>query len=384
MQSIGIFFGSRSPEHDISIITAMRVIEGFKSLSAYSIIPVYINKRSEWFFGSELADVSFFQNPQFENRLQKYAVNSFAFKNSRLILQKSGSGIFARKKSAAIDVAFPCLHGSFGEDGTIQGLFEIAGIPYVGCSVRASAIAMSKIHTRRLLRDAGITSVRTREVSKEEFFAAKENIGKLHGDIPYPIFVKPNALGSSIGISRVANDKELEWALEVVFQFDALALIEEEVRNLKEINVLVIGHKDLTVSLPHEPVHHGAFQDFEAKYLIKGGTIRQEKSSKSTSIIPARIPPQTTRDVQEISRRVFRLIDASGIMRCEFLYDTAAQKLFLGEINTLPGTLYAHVWEASGIPLPQLLKKLLEYAEERFEEERKLIRVFNSSVLKRS
>ena len=384
MKTIGVFFGSRSPEHDISIITAMRVIEGFAKLrSDYSIIPVYISRKGEWFYGAELGDLAFFQNARFEQELARHAIRAISFADHRLILRRRGAGFFGSKKSALIDAAFPCFHGSYGEEGTIQGLFEMAGVPYVGCGVRASAIAMSKIHTRRLLRDAGIASVRTAEISKMIFDGGMEKIASLVAGMFYPLFVKPNSLGSSIGISRVANEKELLWALEVVFQFDTMALVEEEVKNLREINSIVIGHSEMTVSLPEEPVHHGAFQDFEAKYLTKGGTIRQEKSAKSKSIIPARMPPETARNVADISRRVFRLIGASGIMRCEFLYDTAAQKLFFGEINPLPGTLYAHVWEASGIPLPRLLEKLVGYAEERFAEERLLTRTFSSSVLQK-
>ncbi|MBI3421089.1 MAG: D-alanine--D-alanine ligase [Candidatus Sungbacteria bacterium] len=383
-KTIGIFFGSRSPEHDISIITAMRVIEGFAKLSSYRAVPVYIGKNGDWFCGDALGDIGFFRDAGYEKKLAAYRIASFSFADRKLILYPRARGWFGSVGPIFLDVAFPCIHGSFGEDGTLQGLFEMAGVPYIGCGVLASALAMSKTHARRLLRDAGITSVPTCEISRDSFSKNRARaIAEVSRALAFPLFVKPNALGSSIGVSRVSSEQELEWALEVAFQFDTLALAEREVKKPKEVNVLVVGHKDLAISLPEEPAYHAAFQDFETKYLTKGGTIRQEKSAKTKSIIPAELSRQRTQEVREVALRVFRLLDCSGIMRCEFLLDTVSEELFLGEVNTLPGTLYAHVWEASGIPFPQLLEKLVGFAEERSAEEAALVRTFSSSVLQK-
>lgn len=381
MKTVGVFFGSRSPEHDISIITAMRVVEGLNVLPHYRPIPVYIGKDGRWFSGGTLGEVAFFRQPDLGEALESHEVASLSLGGGKLILHPKRK-LLRSARHFPIEVAFPCFHGSLGEDGTIQGLFEIAGIPYVGCGVLASAIAMSKIHTRRLVREADIPTVKTTEVSRESFEEDRGGaVAAIRRGLPYPVFVKPNVLGSSIAVARVASDQELERALEVVFQFDTVALVEQAVPNLKEINVLVIGHRELTVSMPEEPAYRASFQDFETKYLTKGGTIRQEKSAKTKSVIPAQISPEMTRTVQEISKRVFRLLDCSGIMRCEFLLDTVSGQWYLGEVNTLPGTLYAHVWEASGIPLGELIEKLIGYAEERHREEQALVRTFTSSVL---
>lgn len=381
MKTVGIFFGSRSPEHDISIITAMRVIEGLGALPHYRPVPVYISKDGQWFSGETLGEVAFFRQPDFGQAIEPYGVTSLSLGGGKLILYPKRR-LLRSARPVRIEVAFPCFHGSFGEDGTIQGLFEIAGIPYVGCGVLASAIAMSKIHTRRLLREAGVPTVKTIEVSRESFEEDRGGVvAVIQRGLAYPVFVKPNVLGSSIAVARVANEQELKRALEVVFQFDTRALVEQAVPNLKELNVLVIGHRELTASMPEEPAYRASFQDFETKYLTKGGTIRQEKSTKTKSIVPAHISPEMTRTVQEISKRVFRLLDCSGIMRCEFLLDTVSGRWYLGEVNTLPGTLYAHVWAASNLPLPQLIEKLLGFAEERHHEERALVRTFPSSVL---
>lgn len=382
MHQVGVFFGSRSPEHDISILTAMRVIAGFRALSAYHAVPVYISKKGEWFAGEALGDLAFFQTPRLEERLMACAVASFSFHDGALILLPRPRFLH-RAQPTRIDIAFPCFHGSFGEDGTIQGLFEMAGIPYVGCGVRASAIAMSKIHTRRFLNDIGIPAVPTQEIARESFSRDRNlTIQNMLKDFSFPLFVKPNSLGSSIAVSRVVNEKELEWALEVAFQFDNIALVEKAIENLKEVNVAVMGHHGLMVSETEEPRFKAEFQTFEQKYLIKGGTLRQGKG-KAKSKIPAELPENLQQTFKDTARKAYQALSASGISRFDFLVDMEKETWYLGEVNPLPGSLQAHVWEASGVPLPQLLEKLIGFAEERFEEEKPLTRIFSSSVLQK-
>ena len=382
MKKIGVFFGSRSPEHDISILTAMRVMAGFRALPDFRVIPVYIDRKGEWFTGEALGELTFFQAPRLEERLRPYAASAVSFAGNTLILL-SHRKFLRQGRPIKIEMAFPCIHGSFGEDGTIQGFFEMAGIPYAGCGVRASATAMSKIHTRRLLRDLGIPGVPTVVINREEFRQNKEEaIGRAAKELSFPMFVKPNALGSSIGVSRAANAKELEWALEVAFQFDTQALAEKAIQNLKEVNVAVIGHRDLIVSQTEEPRFRSAYQPFEEKYLIKGGTLRQEKG-KAKSRIPAELPTPLEKALKDAAQAAYRGLGASGISRFDFLADMETKEWYLGEVNTLPGSLQAHLWEASGLPLPRLLEKLVAYAEERSEEEKLLTRVFASSVLQK-
>lgn len=382
MQRIGIFFGSRSPEHDISILTAMRVMVGFRALPKFRALPVYIDRKGGWFAGEVMGELNFFRAPRLEERLRPCAVSSVSFIDNTLILLPRRK-FLRQDPPIKIEIAFPCIHGSFGEDGTIQGFFEMAGVPYVGCGVRASATAMNKIHARRLLRDLRIPGVPTVVINREEFRQNKEEaIRRAVQELSFPMFVKPNALGSSIGVSRAANAKELEWALEVAFQFDTEALAEKAIQNLKEVNVAVIGHRDLIVSQTEEPRFRSAYQTFEEKYLIKGGTLRQEKG-KAKSRIPAELPPAVERALKDAAQAAYRGLGASGISRFDFLVDMGTKEWYLGEVNTLPGSLQAHLWEASGLPLPQLLDKLIQAAKERFAEEQGLTRVFNSSVLEK-
>ena len=384
MKTIGVFFGSRSPEHDISILTAMRVMDGFASLSECNPVPVYISKRGEWFAGEALGSVEFFQNPNYENNLRRHAIASVGFENGKLVLMPRRKNFFTAGKPVILDLAFPCMHGKYGEEGTLQGLFEMAGIPYVGCGVAASAITMDKIRARRLLGAAGIPGVATSEVSREEFLRDKARIGgEVKSSFGYPAFVKPNSLGSSIGVSRVNNEKELEWALNVAFQFDTTVLVERAVENIKEVNVGVIGHRNLTVSEPEEPRWSGAFQTFDDKYVIKGGTIAQSEKGKSKSVIPADISPQMRDTLRTAAEKAFRAIGCSGITRFDFMINTKSEEWYLTEANPLPGTLQSHVWQACGIALPELIKKLIGFAEERHQEEQSLTRVFASSVLQK-
>lgn len=363
----------------------MRVMEGFAKLSEFRAVPVYIGKKGNWYFGEALGRISFFRNPQYELLLGDYVLDSLYWENAKLILRGKKHGLFSSARSETIDIAFPCLHGSFGEDGTIQGIFEMASIPYVGCSVRASAIAMSKIHTRRLLDSIGIPGVSTIEVLKKQFQENKIHILEtVEKEFQFPVFIKPNALGSSIAISRGRNRKELEWGLELALQFDHRALVEQGIQDPKEVNVAVLGHRELIVSETEEPQFKNAFQTFEDKYVTKGGTITQSENRKGAgkSKIPADIPKEMENTLKQTARKAFRALDASGIARFDFMID-AQGEWYLGEINTLPGTFQAHLWEASGVPFPELIKKLIASAEERHEEEKSYTRVFSSSVLQK-
>ena len=387
MKTIGVFFGSRSPEHDISILTATtRALAGLGALAGYAAVPVYISKKGDWFAGDALRAADFFRHPGYEVNLSHYAVESIRFENGKLVLQPRRKIFSASGKQMILDIAFPCIHGKFGEDGAIQGLFEMAGIPYVGCGITASAIAMDKIKARRLLAAAGIPGVKTIEVRQEEFMRDRRRIcEEIRDALGYPVFIKPNSLGSSIAVARANNEQELGWALEVIFQFDALALAEQAVENIKEVNVGVIGHRELTVSETEEPRWSGSFQDFDEKYVIKGGTIAQDAVSKgkSKSKIPADISPEMRDVLRSAARTAFRALGCSGITRFDFMINTRTQEWYLTEANTLPGSLQAHVWEASGILLPQLLEKLIGFAEDRFAEEKLLTRTFSSSVLQK-
>jgi len=384
--NIGVFFGSRSPEHDVSIITAQMIIKALKNLNKYEIVPIYLDKKGRWRISEKMGDIKFFQDANFEknlNKLGEYLLNLDCSKDF-LEFQSKDGGLFSKRKSIIIDVAFPAFHGSFGEDGTIQGLFEILNIPYVGCGVLASALAMDKIVSRKIFEKEGFSVVNYLYFNKNSFEKKQEEIfQKIENNLTYPVFVKPNLLGSSIGVSKVANRKELEFAMEVVFQFDKKTIIEEAVPNLIEANCAIIGNleKELIASLPEQPIYKQDFQTFEEKYLTKGGTI---KKGAKKNIIPAPLPKNKLEEIQKLAKKAYQTLGCAGISRVDFLVDAKAMKIYINEINTLPGTLQFHLWEASGITREQLVEKLINYGLQSFKERKKLIYTFNSSLMNQS
>ena len=329
-----------------------------------------------------MGDVKFFRRPEFEKELDKIGDFLLDLDASKgfLKFQPKRKKLFSRSNIIIIDVAFPAFHGSFGEDGTIQGLFEILNIPYVGCGVLASALVMNKIVSRKILEKEGFLIVNNLWFCKNEFERRKkeEIFKEIEQKLSYPLFVKPNRLGSSIGISKVNNQKELDFAIEVVFQFDEKVIIEEAVQNLMEVNCAVIGNDDLVVSLPEQPSYKQEFQTFEEKYLTKGGTI---KKGAKKNIIPAPLPKEKLEEIQKLSKKAYRALSCSGISRVDFLVDTKTMNIYINELNTLPGTLQFHLWEASGVSREDLINKLIDYGLEHFNNNKKFIYAFGSNLL---
>ena len=380
MKTIGVFFGSRSTEHDISIITAQLIISGLKGLE-YPVVPVYISKKGEWMIDESLGKLSEFTDPA-----QDVSKND-SYKQYYLDLEASlGKMVFRKKgltgKTLSIDLAFPAIHGSYGEDGTIQGFFEMMDVPYVGCGVAASAIAMDKVFTKQICETRGIPTAQYVTVLKKEWEEGRETIlSTIKKTLPYPLFVKPVHLGSSIGITKVKEKKgnELEQALDVGFYYDDKVLVEEGVENIMDVTCCVIGNNDLQASVLQESVFNADLFDFNEKYLKDGGG--QLGKSKSGIVIPARLSKDMTEKIQKMAKEVFIALGCTGIARVDFLLNTKTNKLFIAEVNPLPGTLYHHLWKASGIALDELLQRLIQYAEERHSGKHVISLSFESSVL---
>ncbi|HPC30960.1 MAG TPA: D-alanine--D-alanine ligase family protein [Candidatus Paceibacterota bacterium] len=377
--TIGVFFGSRSPEHDISIITAELIISGLKGLE-YPVIPVYFAKDGTWYINEKLSNLSFFQTDiwDFKNWHRYY----LDLENSKEKIVLKQKGIFGKK--ITIEVSFPAFHGQYGEDGTIQGLWEIFNIPYIGCSVSSSALAKDKVFTKLIYKAKQIPTTDFIYFYNFEWDIHKEKILKeIQEKLHYPLFVKPSRLGSSIGIKKVKNRNELEEAIEVALHYDEKIIVENGIENVRDLTCAVLGNsKDLFVSLVQESLYETDFFTFEDKYLKAGGA--QTGKAQQKIVIPAEIPNNLTEEIQKLAKEIFVMFGCSGISRIDFLYDEKENKLYTNEINPLPGTLYHHLFKKSGIELPQLLQKLIDSAFERHREKQQLITTFNSSVLKQS
>jgi D-alanine-D-alanine ligase len=376
-KTIGVFFGGKSPEHDISIITGELIISGLIGLG-YPVIPVYVDKKGSWFTGEILGDLKVFTQNQSEkfSGLDRIYLDLEASRGKMVLKTKS----IINPKIYSIDIAFPAFHGMNGEDGTAQGLFEMFGMPYVGCDVTSSAIAMDKVMTKLLYDASGIPSVpflyfRFDQWQKSQAEVIKEIKKKLKGNI----FVKPARLGSSIGISKTHNAKELEFAMEVAFHYEDKVIVEEAVDDLMDVTCCVIGNDTPQASLLQESAFGKDFFSYEDKYLKDGGA--QLGKATQSYVIPARLDKETTHKIQETAKFIYSYIGCSGIARVDFLYDTKKKTFYANELNTMPGTLYNHLWQKSGIELPELLTKLITFAEEKFAAKNRLRYTFESSVL---
>lgn len=388
MKTIAVIFGGRSAEHDVSIVTALAsVVKPLELSKQFRIEAVYIAKNGAWFWDDKLKDIKLFTSGEIDQFMAKSNPASVQF-GSGMTLVKSGG---LKNKQCKIDVVFPAMHGTYGEDGALMGLLDMAGVPYVGCGVEASAIAMDKVTTKQVAIANGLPSNKFVYFMSQEL--AQDPAGTLKHitkTLKYPLFVKPAHLGSSIAITKVKNDVELRNALEVAARFDDKVIIEEAVANLIEVTLPVIGNHDLLAAYLEQPlVNAEDFFDFETKYLGQGGGKKTggaksggKRGAQGYSNIPANISKKLYEKAEAIGLGVYRALGCSGIARVDMLIDSKTGDVFVNEVNPLPGSLYAHNWRQKGISNVDLVTRLVAYAEDRWHERQSLNTVFNTSFLK--
>jgi D-alanine-D-alanine ligase len=347
---VGIIFGGRSGEHEVSVTSASSIFKHIDR-SRYEPVAIRIEKDGSWSFPK--------QEPQASNVAEAIAQ---AKTLQRDTASTSDPGLGALK----LDVVFPVLHGPYGEDGTIQGLLEMAGLPYVGNGVLASAAGMDKSIMKMLFAGRGLPVCRSHDFVRPEWDRDRHGILQRLATLGLPVFVKPANLGSSVGISKVKAQAELVPAIELALQFDRKIIVEAAVPRAREIECAVLGNDDPQTSVPGEILPSREFYDYEAKYLDEG----------SKTVIPADLPPPTVAEVKRLAVDAFRAIDGSGLARVDFLMDGDAGTLYLNEINTLPGftniSMYSKMWEASGVAYSALVDRLIQLGLERHAEKQKL------------
>lgn len=377
IKTIGVFFGSRNPEHDVSIITGQLIISGLKKLG-HSVVPVYLDKQGKWYLGEQFGRLTQFTNAKTKfQRTDGQWLLDMEESQGKFVFKKKGFG----GKKAVIDLAFPAFHGQNGEDGTFQGLCELLNVPYVGCDVASSAVTMDKVLTKLLYQAENIPSTNFVFFTKSEWEMNKKSImANIVHTLELPAIIKPARLGSSIGITKAKTEKDLEFAIEVALHYDEKVLVEVCITNLMDVTCAVMGNNTPTASLLQEAVFADDVFSYEDKYLEDGGA--QLGNAKNKIVIPARLDITTTKLVQTLAIKIYKLIGCSGIARVDFLYDTKMKEVYANEVNTLPGTLYHHLWKASGIELGSLLTKLITYAEEKYARKSDYTHTFNSDLLK--
>lgn len=375
MKTIGVFFGSRSAEHDVSIITGQLIISELKKMG-HTPVAVYLSKKGEWCLGEGLDSLkSFVAGTDVVSKHTAYYLDLEQSRGKIVFKQKGVLG-----KEVIIDIAFPAFHGTFGEDGTMQGLFEMLWVPYVGCGVPTSAIAMDKVLTKQMLQSQNIPTTQFVWGYKSEWETNKNVLLTDAKQLQLPVFVKPAHMGSSIGISKVKNWNELEDALSVAFHYDDKALVEEGVPHVMDTTCALLETRtEIKTSLLQESTFAGDMFDYSSKYLEGSGD--EAAHSGPGIVIPARLDEAKTRQIQEWSKTIFRVLGGNGTMRVDFLVNSTTGDIFANEINPLPGTLYQHLWEKSGVSLSEILTELLDAAQRAHAERSNLLYSFDSPIL---
>lgn len=373
---VGWFFGGRSVEHDISVITALQAYENLDK-DKYEVIPVYVSKQGQFYSDPRLLDIKNYKNiDQFLLSLTKVLPGT---KNNQKGLVSTGM----MPKVQKLDIAFPIFHGSFGEDGCIQGLFEIYQLPYVGLNVTSSALCMDKILQKSIYQTLGLDLAKYTWFLRNEWLDdSKKVLSKIQKELKFPVFVKPATVGSSIGISKATNEDELAFKIEIASTYSDKILIEESLEDCIEVNCSALGYgTEIEVSVCEQPVKSKELLSFADKYQTGGKGSKGSGMASLSRIIPAPINDKLTKRIQQITEQVFRTIDGCGVIRIDFFVDPQKEKIYINEINSPPGSLAFYLWEKSGLSYKMLLDKLIELGLKRYESQKKTQFTFESSVL---
>lgn len=401
---VGVFFGGNSVEHEISVITMNQAISSLNP-DKYEIVPIYIAKNGVMYTGDDLLDLYSFKDMDvLLKRCYKVAVVNDG-KQVKVI--KCPAPWIGKRVINTIDVAFPIVHGTNCEDGTIAGFVTLLGIPFVGPDIMASSIGMDKILQKKVLKASGIPVVDFVSFYSVEYIKEDEKILKqIEKELLYPVIVKPGNLGSSVGIRKASNRVELEEAIEFAMEFADRVIVEQAVQNLKEINCSCIGNlSEGETSVCEEPFFSDEILSYTDKYIgdgnAKGGTI---SGGKGTSVkfgsktsgakgakggntqfankkIPADLSKEKTEEVQNLTKEVFKVLGCSGVARVDFLIDTKTNNVFVNEINTIPGALSYYLWEATGKTFEQELDEVIELAIKRHRDKEKLTFSYDQNIL---
>jgi D-alanine-D-alanine ligase len=383
---VAVIFGGRSGEHEVSLVSAQSVMAALDP-DKYDVIPVGITREGAWIVGrnpmqalrqedfSTTRPAAIFADPSKQGLWA--SVGAGEAETEALAKVEAGGEPVTFGKLATlseVDVVFPVLHGTFGEDGTVQGLLELAGVPYVGAGVLCSALAMDKIAFKDVVKTHGLPIADYVWASRRAWLSDPDTIlDAAEAKLGYPVFTKPANLGSSVGICKCHDRAELRHGLDEAARYDRRLLVEWAVPAAREIEVSVLGNEDPSASVPGEVVPSREFYDYAAKYLDEG-----EDASKL--LIPAPLDDATTRDIQDLAIRTYKAIDGAGMARVDFLLNDETGEIYLNEVNTIPGftpiSMYPKLWEASGVPYGRLLDWLIDLALDRHQENTRSERVY--------
>jgi D-alanine-D-alanine ligase len=370
---VGVIYGGRSGEHEVSIASAAAVLQNLDK-QRYEPIPIRIEKDGRWLIADRLPSSASAADVIEQSRAEAAKRLGRGGREAHLVAHPGEEQIMTIERGTtpaitglALDVVFPVLHGPYGEDGTVQGLLELANVPYVGAGVLASALSMDKAVAKLAFAARGLPLGKYLVVLRSDWMSAPAKVvSDVTRQLGYPVFVKPANLGSSVGISKAKSEAALPAAIDTAAEFDRKIVIEAAVPNAREIEIAVLGNDSPETSVPGEVIPGGEFYDYDAKYL----------NDNSRVVIPAEIPSAVALEVKRLAIEVYRAVDCAGMARVDFLLDDVTGMLYVNEINTIPGfttiSMYAKMWAASGVPYPELLDRLITLARERHAEKQQI------------
>jgi D-alanine-D-alanine ligase len=391
--TVAVLFGGRSVEHEVSIISGHQAMDALDQ-AGFPVLPIYITKQGDWYAGEGLHNLDLYREQTFHaaglKNVHRVSLSPDRSIRQLVIHPGSGGGLLGGKiPKLWADVFFPVFHGTHGEDGSLQGLFEMADVAYVGSGVLASAIGMDKVFQKGVFEGAGIPVLDCLEVSRAEWEAGRDAaVAGVESKYAYPVMVKPVRLGSSVGVSSCTDRTALNDALDLALELDGRALVEQALTDFIEINCSVLGPPE-RASVCEQPARSDAVLSFDDKYKHGGSKKLGRGQAQSSGMaglqrqVPAPIGEALTAEVRGLAKKAFRTIGASGVVRVDFLYDRATSRLLINEINTTPGSLSYYLWEEEGLRFDQLVAELVRIALDRHELQRATVYSFSANLLTR-
>ncbi len=379
--NLAVFFGCRSVEHEVSIISAVQAMASINR-EKYNIYPVYVTKEGEMVTGEELFTIENFQD--IPALLAKCTPVTFLRKDGKVVMAELKKGIFAKNKETAIDVAFPIVHGTNCEDGTMQGLFEFLNLPYVGCDIVSSAVGMDKAVFKDVLKRFNLPVLDCITFYAREYAENKETIvEEIIEKIGLPAIVKPVNLGSSVGISKANDKNSLIDSIDLAVSFADKILVEKAVTSLREINCSVLGDSDeCMASVCEEPFMTDEILSYEDKYTGGGKKTGGSKGMASLSRkVPADLSEERTEEIRNLACKIFKALGCCGVVRIDFMIDTATDTVYANEINTIPGSLSFYLWEPAGVPYTELLDRMISLAFRRQRKKEDITFTIDTNIL---
>lgn len=375
---IGVIYGGETVEHEVSVISALQAMNNLNE-DKYDIVPIYISKDRIWYTGHMLRDIEFYK--EFEDE-KKYATKVMLYKKGKTFLLQRTTGIF-RKDITDLDVILPVVHGNNIEDGSLAGLLDSIGIPYVGSHVLGGALGQDKVVMKQVMESVNLPIVPYTWFYDSEYLDNKENILKEIKKIGYPVIVKPATLGSSIGIEVAKNEKDIESKIEDAMEYDTKIVVEKVIENLTEVNASVLGNYEYQKVSPLEEVMgEDEILSFADKYLgnAKSKGTASKGMASTSRIVPARISEKLTKEIQDTAKQVFKALNLSGVCRVDFLIDNKENKFYVNEPNTCPGSLSFYLWKEAGMKYSELLDEMVSIAIKEYKHKNQKTMSFKSSI----